>query len=103
MIAMTAMMTADGLSRDWAVRVGSHSACGKGTVPDMEATPGLFHGPKISHRLSAVATKFSPSPPKISFTPPKAFSAPASMAQSAPPTMPARMLAVMMIAGRQPA
>ena len=57
-------------------------AAGKGTVPDMEATPGRFHGPKISQRLSAVATKFRPSPPKISFTPPKVFSAPASIAQS---------------------
>ena len=57
----------------------------------MEATPGRFHGPKMSQRLSAVATKFNPSPPKISFTPPNVFSAPASMAQSAPPMIPARI------------
>ena len=65
--------------------------CGKGTVPDMEATPGRFHGPKMSQRLSAAATKFNPSPPKISFTPPKVFRAPASIAHSAPPAMPARI------------
>ena len=54
--------------------------------------PGRFHGPKMSQRFRAVATKLSPRPPKISFTPPKVFSAPASIAQSAPPAMPATML-----------
>ena len=98
-IARTARTSADGLRRDCAVRVGSQSARGNGTVPDMEATPGRFQGPKISQRFSAVATKFSPSPPKISFTPPKVFSAPASMAQRAPPTIPARMLQLMMMRG----
>ena len=44
--------TAMGAKRDCSFTVGSQSARSKGTVPDIEATPGLFQGPKMSQRLS---------------------------------------------------
>lgn len=53
----------------------------------MEATPGRFHGPKMSHKVTPRATKLSPRPEKISCTRPKTRSSPASRAQSAPPAI----------------
>ena len=90
-----------GLRRSPAI-VGRASWSGKGSVPLIEPMPGRFHGPKISHRVSAVATKLRPRPPKISLTPPKVLSTPARAAHRAPPTMPASMARMMISAGERP-
>ena len=79
--------------------VGIQSFSAKGRVPDIEATPGRFQGPKISQRLRAVATKLRPRPPNISLTPPKVLRAPARRAQSAPPRIPAAIAAAMIHPG----
>ncbi|OQC74062.1 MAG: hypothetical protein BWX44_01183 [Spirochaetes bacterium ADurb.Bin001] len=88
-----------GVSLDEPVAIGIHRERSKGKVPDIEATPGRFHGPKISQILRAVATKLSPRPPKISFTPPKVLSAPASIAHSIPPNIPAKIAMTRMSEG----
>src|SRR5258706_746275 len=100
-IATTAIATAYRLRRE-PLSAGSASDSSTATVRKRGARRGRSQGQKISHRLSAVATKWSPNPPKISFTPPKVFSAPASAAQSAPPAIPARMDRLMTSAGFQP-
>ncbi len=64
----------------------SQSTVGKVSVPLMEATPGCFQGPKISHSTTPWDTKLSPSPAKISLTPPLVLRNPATAAHSAPPS-----------------
>ena len=71
--------------------LGSHREVSSGWVPDMEATPGRFHGPKMSHRVTPRATKLRPRPEKISCTRPNTRNSPASSAHSAPPSMAAPM------------
>ena len=68
-------------------RAGSHKAAGSGSVPDIDAMPGRFQGPRISHNDTPMATKLSPRPEKISWTRPWVRSTPESSAQAMPPTM----------------
>ena len=76
-----------GESRSEAIE-GSHRSGGNTSVPLMEATPGRFHGPNMSQRVTPRATKLSPNPAKISFTPHRVLRKPAMTAQSAPPNIP---------------
>jgi len=91
-----------GVSLEEPAAIGIHKERSKGRVPDMEATPGRFHGPKISQILRAVATKLRPRPPKISFTPPKVLSAPARTAHSMPPNIPAKIAITRISVGFHP-
>ena len=68
---------------------GSQTVSGKGAVPLIEATPGRFHGPKMRYTARPWATKFSPSPAKISLIRKPTLRPPASSAHSVPPSTPA--------------
>ena len=58
-------------------------------MPLVEAMPARFHGPMIRYTARPLATKSSPSPPKISFTLPRVLRTPTSAAHSTPPAIPA--------------
>ncbi|EKD35738.1 MAG: hypothetical protein ACD_75C01801G0002 [uncultured bacterium] len=82
--AIQAMTRAAGASRQPG-GVESQSSRANISVPLIEATPARFQGPRMSHRIRPWATKFRPSPPKISLTPPRFFKKPAKAAHSPPP------------------
>jgi hypothetical protein len=71
----------------------------KGWVPLMEATPGRFHGPKISQRVIPRATKLSPNPAKISLTPAFVLRNPEIIAQRLPPIIPPKKAKIRVIPG----
>jgi len=102
MMPTMAIAMVAGVSLEEPAAIGIQRERSKGRVPDMEATPGRFQGPKMSQILSAVATKLSPSPPNISFTPPNVRKAPASRAQSVPPRTPASTAMVRIMPGFHP-
>jgi hypothetical protein len=74
------------------LNVSRSTAAKRRWTPLIEPAPGLFHGPKISQIVSAVATKSSPGSPEMWFASPKVFSPPARTAQNAIPRATARTM-----------
>ena len=74
-----------------ASNVGIHASSRKMSVPLVDATPVRCHGPRTRYTTRPAATKSSPRPPKISWTPPYVLRTPARSAQIIPPNAPARI------------